>query len=146
MSFHTFIGRFERRIVEWFGKRPILYGFIGGIGVVLFWRGVWHTADALAVYASLRYSGAPTTDFAFPWDRPVSIAIGSVPLLASGLFVSTFFGNEITLSGLRGERKLSERTELEVRTETGALYEIRAEARKIRERLEKMETERTQGN
>ena len=24
---------------------PFLYAFLGGIGVVLFWRGVWHTND-----------------------------------------------------------------------------------------------------
>lgn len=133
------INRLEHRIRGWFSKRPIFYGVIGGIGVVLFWRGVWHTADAIAVYASIMAEGRATTDFVFPWDGPVSALIGAVLLLATGLFVSTFLGNEITISGLRGERQLAEKTEFEVRTETGAIHEIRAEVRKIRERLEAME-------
>ena len=133
------LNRFENRIRAWFSKRPIFYGLVGGVGVVLFWRGVWHTADALAVYTALMAEGRPTTDFIFPWDGPVSALIGAVILLATGIFVSTFLGNEITISGLRGERKLAEKTEFEVRTETGAIHEIRAEVRKIRERLETME-------
>lgn len=135
----SWFNRMERRVRAWFSKRPILYGFIAGVGVVLFWRGVWHTADAIATYAELMRSGNPTTDFAFPWDGPVSILVGSILLLASGLFVSTFLGSEITISGLRGERKLAEKTEFEVRTETGAIHEIRAEVRKIRERLDKLD-------
>lgn len=134
-----FLNKLEYRIRNWFSKRPIFYGFIGGVGVVLFWRGVWHTADALAVYASIMAEGRPTTDFTFSWDGPLSILIGAILLLVTGLFVSTFLGSEITISGLRGERKLAEKTEFEVRTETGALHEIRAEVRKIRERLEAME-------
>lgn len=131
--------RIEYRIRSWFSKRPIFYGVIGGIGVVFFWRGVWHTADALAVYISIMAKGRPTTDFIFPWDGPISAFIGAALLLTTGLFVSTFLGNEIAISGLRGERQLAEKTEFEVRTETGAIHEIRAEIRKIRERLETME-------
>lgn len=139
MTIIRFFKRLPHRIRNWFSRRPILYGFIGGIGVVLFWRGVWHTADALAVYAELMKNGSPTTDFVFPWDGPVSIIIGAVMLLTSGLFVSAFLGSEITISGLRGEKSLSERIESEVHTETGAIHEIRAEVRKIRERLEKLD-------
>ena len=133
------LNKLEYRVRFWFSKRPIFYGLIGGVGVVLFWRGVWHTADAIATYMTLMGEGRATTDFTFPWDGPLSALIGTVLLLATGLFVSTFLGNEITISGLRGERKLAEKTEFEVRTETGALHEIRAEVRKIRERLEAME-------
>src|SRR3989338_6564497 len=134
-----FLSRAEHRIRIWFSKRPIFYGFVGGVGVVLFWRGVWHTADALAVYVELMRNSSPTTDFVFPWDGPVSILIGTILLLFFGLFVSAFFCSEIAISGLRGEKSLSERIESEVHTETGALHEIRAEIRKVRERLEKLD-------
>lgn len=134
-----FLGRVTHRMRIWFSKRPIFYGFVGGIGVVLFWRGVWHTADALAVYLELMRNGSPTTDFVFPWDGPVSILVGAILLLGSGLFVSSFLGNEIAISGLRGEKSLSERIESEVHTETGAIHEIRAEVRKIRQRLDKLD-------
>ena len=139
MTIIRFLKRLKNRTQFWFSKRPIIYGFVGGIGVVLFWRGVWHTADALSTYFALIKNGNPTTDFVFSWDGPVSILIGTMLLLFSGLFVSAFLGSEITISGLRGEKSLSERIESEVHTETGALHEIRAEIRKVRERLEKLD-------
>lgn len=135
----TLLTKIENAIQRWFSRRPIFYAFIGGIGAVLFWRGVWHTADSIASYFMALQNGWPTTDFAFSWDGVGSFVLGSLMLIFSGLFVSTFLGNEITISGLRGEKKLSERTEVEVRTETGAIYEIKAEMRRIRERLEEIE-------
>ena len=50
------------------------------------------------------------------WDGPLSVLIGAVVLLMSGVFVSNFIGNEIIISGLRGEKKLAERTEKEVKS------------------------------
>lgn len=143
--------RFENGMRSWLSRRPILYGLIGGIGVVLFWRGVWHGADILSEYFVNWRSNCPTTDIvflldkcstmglAFPMDSILSILIGSVLLLVSGLFVSTFLGNEIAISGLRGERRLTEKTEVEVRTETGAIGDIRHEMRMVLRRLESIE-------
>lgn len=138
MTFSRFLAKIEERFQRWLSQFPILYGFIGGVGVVLFWRGVWHSMDFLSMYYLAHQAGEATTDFSGIWDALVSIVIGTGLLLPTGLFVSTFIGNEITISGLRGEVKLTERTETEVRTETGALHEIRAEVRKIRERVDKL--------
>src|SRR3989344_9701644 len=126
----------EYAVRKWFSRKPLLYGFVAGVGTVLFWRGVWHTADSIALYAFAWQNGNPTIDLAFPLDGLMSLLIGTLLLLISGVFVSTFLGNEITISGLRGERKLSSEIETEVRTETGALHEIRAEVRKMRRQLE----------
>ena len=136
-----FFDKLEDKIRFWFSHYPIFYGFIGGIGVVLFWRGVWHTAD----YISARFIFMPESsgtlsiiDFGNPWDGLLSLIIGSILLLITGLFVSNFIGNEIIISGLRGERKLTEKTETEVRTETGAIAEIREEVRKISKIVEEI--------
>lgn len=143
-----------RRIIKFFDKLedrvrgrlshwPIVYALVGGAGIVLFWRGVWHTADAVAFILQ-----SPATDSMGLWrplttsqilDGPISVLIGVVMLLMTGLFVSTFIGNEIIISGLRGEKKLAEKTEVEVKTETGAIGEIRSEIKKISERLEAIE-------
>lgn len=143
--------RFENRIRGWLSRRPILYGLVGGVGVVLFWRGVWHGTDILSEYFINWRSNCPTADIvflldkcstmdlAFPLDSILSILIGSTLLLVSGLFVSTFLGNEIAISGLRGERRLTEKTEVEVRTETGAIGDIRHEMRMVLRRLESIE-------
>lgn len=113
---------------------PIIYGFCGGIGIVLFWRGVWHSADYLMLVLRST-SGLSSTDLANEiwWDGPLSFVIGSLLLLMTGLFVSNFIGNEIIMSGLRGEKKLSEKTETEVRTEVSAIAEIRDSVRALRQ-------------
>jgi hypothetical protein len=73
------------------------------------------------------------------WDGPFSLLLGAVLLLITGLFVSNFIGNEIIISGLRGEKKLTEKTEAEVRTETGAIAEIMEEVKKVAKKLEEIE-------
>jgi hypothetical protein len=134
-----FFDKLEDRVRGWLSHHPILYGFFGGIGVVLFWRGVWHTADWIsALLMDLRTGNATVDLAAFP-DGPLSFLIGSVMLLITGLFVSNFIGNEIIISGLRGEKKLAEKTETEVKTETGAIGDIRKELKIISKRLGQLE-------
>ena len=135
-----FFDKLEDKVRGRFSHYPILYGLVGGVGVVLFWRGVWHTADYISVYFLARAGILSTTDFGNPWDGLLSLVIGSVLLLITGLFVSNFIGNEIIISGLRGERKLTEKTEFEVRTETGAIAEIREELKKIAKAVEEIKS------
>lgn len=81
-------------------RHPFIYTFIGGAGVVLFWRGVWHTADAFEALGGL--SGVMFS--------PVgSIIMGVVILLATGLFVSIFVGDSIIMSGIKHDKKMIER-------------------------------------
>lgn len=137
MMIVRFFDKLEDKVRGWFSHKPIFYGIVGGIGVVLFWRGVWHTADFLSVQLLASQSGLVTTDFALSWwDGPLSFVIGLVMLLMTGLFVSNFIGNEIIISGLRGEKKLTEKTEAEVKTETGAIAQIRDEVREISRKLD----------
>jgi hypothetical protein len=134
-----FFDKLEDRVRGWFSHHPILYGFFGGIGVVLFWRGVWHTADWVSALLMDFRTGNTTVDLATFPDGPLSFLIGSVMLLITGLFVSNFIGNEIIISGLRGEKKLAEKTETEVKTETGAIGDIRKELKIISKRLGQLE-------
>ncbi|MFA5792077.1 MAG: hypothetical protein WC884_03535 [Candidatus Paceibacterota bacterium] len=140
-----------KRIIKYFDKLedkirgklshyPILYAIIGGIGVVLFWRGVWHTADFFSdlIFSYQQNMSIDLGNLAW-WDGPLSLVLGSVLLLSTGLFVFGFIGNEIIISGLKGEKKLAEKTEEEVRTETGAIKEIKKEVGKISERLSNIE-------
>jgi hypothetical protein len=138
-----FFDKLEDRVRGWFSHYPIFYGFFGGIGVVLFWRGVWHTADWISALLMDLRTGNTTVDLsAFP-DGPVSFLIGSVMLLTTGLFVSNFIGNEIIISGLRGEKKLAEKTETEVKTETGAIGQIQKELRQLNRQLADLRKERS---
>src|SRR3989344_3339526 len=88
-----FFDKLEDKIRAKLSHTPIFYGFLGGIGVVLFWRGVWHIADDINL------------------SSIVSIITGSIILLLTGVFVSAFVGNRLIISGLIGEKKLAERAE-----------------------------------
>ena len=110
----AYFDRLEDRVRARLSRRPIWYALIGGLAIVLFWRGVWMTADL------------------FPFlTGPVSILISVGILLATGLFVSFFVGDIIILSGIRKEKKLVEKTEAEIQKESRTLEEIKAEMREL---------------
>ncbi len=139
----NFFDRLEDRIRGRLSHYPILYAVVGGVGIVLFWRGVWLTADYFfeTLAASRDAVGSTiTTAPSIPWwDGPTSFLIGLTILLATGVFVSNFIGNEIIITGLRGEKKLTEKTEQEERFEVGAIGEIRTELRKMADQLDDVE-------
>jgi hypothetical protein len=73
------------------------------------------------------------------WDGPLSVAVGLTILLLTGIFTSSFIGNEIIISGIKGEKKMVDKTESEMRSETESMKDVKKEIRKISNRLEKME-------
>jgi len=132
-----FFDKLEDKIRAELSHHPILYAFLGGIGIVLFWRGVWHTADLITELAfSFQHNSSINLGNLPWWDGPLSLSLGSILLLFTGLFVSGFIGNEIIISGLKGEKKLTEKTEEEIKIETGAIKEIKKEVEKISHRLD----------
>ncbi len=124
-----FFDRMEDVARIFLSHRPIIYAFIGGVGVVLFWRGVWHVGDLFA-----QRLGVP-----FAWDGALSMLAGGILLLVTGLFVSIFIGDQVIISGLRGEKKITEKTEKEVEIEEGMLGKMHGELHKMTERLQKIE-------
>jgi len=104
-------------------RYPILYAFIGGVGITLFWRGVWHGADELNL------------------SSEASLVIGAVILVATGLFVSEFIGNRLIISGLIGEEKLTERAEGELETEETQLKGLQNTLSRLEKKLEHIDTE-----
>ncbi|MHB8871016.1 MAG: hypothetical protein ACYC5G_00985 [Candidatus Doudnabacteria bacterium] len=112
-----FFDRLEDKIRGHLSKYPIPYAIIGGIGIVLFWRGVWHLADD------------------FNLSSFASLVLGTVILLLVGLFTSMFIGDHIILSGLRHEKKVTDTTEKEVETEKDILQDIQEDIHKVRSKL-----------
>ncbi len=116
----------EDKVRSFLSRKPILYATIGGIFIVLFWRGIWLTADM------------------FPFmNGPFSVLISVIVLLITGLFVSFFIGDRLLLSGLKYEKKLAEKTEAEIKTEMDVLNEIKAKIEKIEKDVEIIKNERT---
>ena len=111
--------RLEDKLRYRLSRHPIVYTFIGGVAIVLFWRGVWLTADL------------------FPFlSGPVSVLISVTILLAIGLFVSFFIGDQVLIDGLKQEKKITEKTEAEIREEDIHLHQLKAELQTIKQQLE----------
>jgi uncharacterized membrane protein len=108
----------EDRVRGKLSRYPILYAFVGGIGIVLFWRGVWHVADDINLGSSL------------------SLIIGAAILLLTGVFVYEFIGNRLVVSGLIGEQKLSEKEEGEIETEETQLRNLQSTLTRLEKKLE----------
>jgi len=139
---YKFFDKLEDKVRGKLSHKPIVYGFLGGVGIVLFWRGVWHTADYLSelIYYSNSYGpGSIAFIEARWWDGPLSLLIGSILLLITGLFVSSFIGNEIIISGLKGERKITEKTEEEIEQESELMKKTISQIKEIREHIEEID-------
>lgn len=89
----------ENKIRNILSHKPFLYAFIGSLGVVLIWRGIWVIADDL---------GLPG------W---VSLLIGIIISAMTGLFVSLFVGDKIIISGIMKEKRIEEKTDEEIKKE-----------------------------
>lgn len=128
-SVELFFDRLEDAVRGKLSKHPFVYGFVGGSGVILFWRGVWHTAD---------YLEESTEIGAVVFSDVGSMLTGIVILLMSGLFVSVFIGDSILISGLKKEKKLTEKTEEEVVEEKKDIEIIEEQISEISVKLEKI--------
>jgi hypothetical protein len=113
-----FFDRFEDKVRAGLSRKPIVYSLIGGVAIVLFWRGVWMAADEIGLSS---------------W---ASILISVVIMLATGLFVSFFVGDRIVLSGLRHEKKIIEQAQAGIAEEQSELSDVKASLKKIEKSLE----------
>lgn len=135
-----FFDKLEDRVRIKFSHFPIFYAIFGAVGTILFWRGIWHTADFVAAYYLAGGTDiASTINFASGLDGVVSTLIGLMMLLITGLFVATFIGDHIIMSGLRGDKKVTERTEAEIKEDVGLDRKMKEEIHLIMQKLEEIE-------
>lgn len=125
MRVFRFFDKLEDKVRAALSRHPILYTLIGAIAIVLFWRGVWLTADL------------------FPFlSGPNSLILSVLVLLVTGLFVSFFIGERIIISGLKQEKKLFEKTEEEVKEEAGELTKIEEKLEEIEKDIHELKSRR----
>jgi hypothetical protein len=122
-KFFHFFDKLEDKTRATLSKAPLLYAFVGGVGVILFWRGIWHFADDINMSSIL------------------SMLIGALILLVTGVFVSSFIGDWIIISGLSGSKKITEKTGAEIELEEGQLKRLQTTLNKVEEKLEVLEDE-----
>jgi hypothetical protein len=128
-SILTFFDKLEDYVRGHLSRFPIVYTMIGGIAIVLFWRGVWHTADILQSQGGW---------LGWLFYEPTNLVIVLIILLATGLFVSYFIGDTILMSGLKGEKKVTDRTERELKEEEQNVKELRATVREVKKELDEI--------
>ncbi len=133
--------KLEKKIQSCLSHYPRWYALIVGIGIVVFWRGVWHSVDQ--IHTLIDHFSADSSmsliNVAW-WDGPLSFIVGALILNLTGAFTSSFIGNELILSGLRGERRLNEKAEAELKEEVIAIADIKDEMLAISKKLEILET------
>ncbi len=115
-----FFDKFENKVRGFLSGYPIVYGTISGVGIVSFWRGVWETSDIMGV------------------SPQASLFFGFLVLLAIGVLVTEFLGNRIIISGLRGEKKLEEKTLEEIEDEEMFLADLKKKVDRIEKMIEKL--------
>ena len=118
-----FFDKLEDKTRARLSHAPLIYALVGAVGIILFWRGVWHIADKANLGAV------------------ASTAIGAIILLITGVFVSTFIGNRLIISGLSGEKKLAEKTEEEIETEESQIKKLQNTVERIEKEVTKIESE-----
>jgi len=116
---HKFFDKIEDKARIKLVHHPIVYAFIGSVGIVSIWRGIWHISDDWGVSS---------------WE---SLTFGILITVLTGLFVSFFIGENIIISGLNKEKRIDEKTEEEIHKERNTLSRIEKDIKEIKELLEK---------
>ncbi len=122
----------EDKVRGGLSRHPFIYTFIGGTGVVLFWRGVWHTADVLERSGPLG---------ALLFSPLGSLVMAVVILLGTGLFVSVFIGDSIIMSGIKKDKKIIEKTIDELEAEKGDIERVLESVSNLKKEVQHMEEE-----
>ena len=117
-----FFDKLEDKVRSKLSHRSIIYAFLGGTCTVLFWRGMWHTADI--IMTGTPWMAGISGFWKIVFYEPITIIWTSFVLLISGLFVSNFIGERIVISGLKKEKKVTDKTEVEVQEEGGEIKRL----------------------
>ena len=129
-SIYYLFDKMEDHIRARLARHPFVYTFIGGAGVVLFWRGVWHIADIFEQHTVLGgYLFSPLG----------SMVVGVVVLLSTGLFVSVFIGDSIIMSGIKHDKKIIEKTIEDVDAEKSDIEKVLLALVDMKKELEVLE-------
>ncbi len=118
----NFFDRLEDRVRGRLSRYPGIYAFIAGTCMILFWRGIWIMTDGL--------SGTEAS------SGLVWVLISTVIMLLTGVFTTSFIGERIIISGLKGEKKDIEKTQAELEEDEDLLIRILREIRTIKKEVE----------
>lgn len=118
----------ESRARKYFERFPFIHAFLAGVGVILFWRGIWEVAD--------RYHLHPI----------ISIVAGVIILVGIGLFIHTFIGNAIIIKNVKHEINIEKENrkdfsvfEKDIAKEEITLFHLSQKLDKLNEKINHIE-------
>ena len=111
----------EERARSYFERFPFVHAFLGGVGVVLFWRGTWELVDQMRI------------------DPVVSIIIGSLLLGSIGLFIHTFVGNAIIIKNVEKDKQMTKKAEHEIAVVEQDVKKEEITLTQLADKIEKLE-------
>ena len=132
-----FFDKLEDEVRGFLSKFPIVYAFFGGVSIVLFWRGVWHTADTIIPLFYINKSDE-VRELVMILEGPINLVVATLMLMVTGLLVNHFIGNEIIISGIKHEKKLEEKEAEEIETEEYILHTLSLDIKKIQKDIKKI--------
>lgn len=124
-----FFDKLENKVRGLLKRHPVIYTLFGGIVIVLFWRGVWHTADILQEKGGW---------LGWLFYEPINLIIVLVILLITGLSVSYFAGELALESEIDKEKKVAARTEREVLEEGGEVRELETAVKEMKKQVDEI--------
>lgn len=120
--------KMEDRARKYFEQFPFIHAFLAGVGVILFWRGVWEIADINRI--------SPGT----------SVILGIVLLGGIGLFIHTFIGNAIIIKNVKREIDIEKeqikevaRVEKDILEEEITLKHLHAKLNELTDKIDHIE-------
>ncbi|MFA6476477.1 MAG: hypothetical protein WCV68_03645 [Candidatus Paceibacterota bacterium] len=116
----NFFDKLEDHVRTSLSKYPIAYALIGGVGIVLFWRGVWGLSEEIGM------------------TNLEALIISTIILLLTGLFVSYFIGDRFIISSLKGEKKIIEKTKEEIINEESEIKKVLTKLNDIENKLDEL--------
>lgn len=108
---------------------PLPYAFIGGTLIVLYWRGIWHSADMLEAMGG---------HWAVIFSGPAQILITAGLLMLTGLAVSIFIGDSIIISGIKHEKKVFEKAQTEIRAEEREISSVEERLKMLEDKIDSL--------
>ena len=138
-AFSIFLKNIGKKLQRALRRHPLIYAFVGGVGIVLFWRGIWYLTDFFVFVLLVPRNQASPIDWSGGVDGGVSLILGVVLLLSTGLFVSEFLSGQVLMADVKEEEKLTKEAERGIKKESSELPSIEEGLRHIEEEIKEIE-------
>jgi hypothetical protein len=120
----NYFDKLEDRTRSRLSRSPVVYAMVGAFGIALFWYSITELAAAVPFMNQWH---------ALPW-----FIFSLLLLLVSGVFVSYFVGDQIIMSGIRGEKKMIEKSGEEIVKEEKDIAQVLDKLEDLEQKIDEL--------